>query len=150
MLQSTESPVEKRRIMAEIPEKDLQDMFGWLRQGMDEWAVRTYLLKNLGVLDEGLNMDNFIGFNIYFKNKEEVDMLFNKDGTYYLVETKQKGKYRRGWNQLKAAVGCFIAEMIEHGEEPKEIVAVLATSSIKTVEKLTVQKFDWFEPEEPE
>jgi len=136
--------------MVEIPEKDLRDMFGWFRQGMDEWAVRTYLLKNLRVLEEGLNIDNFIGFNIYFMKKAEVDMLFRKDATYYLVETKQKGKYSRGWNQLKACVGSFIDEMIEHGEEPREIVAILATSSAQSVRKLTIQKFDfWFEPEEP-
>jgi hypothetical protein len=142
--------IKKRRILVEIPEKDLRDMFGWLRQRMDEWAVRTYLLKHLEAFDEGLELSNFVGFNIYFMGKEEIDMLFKKNGVYYLVETKQKAKYYKGWKQLAATVDCFLIDMKEHGEHPKEIVAILATSSIERVDKLKVQKLDWFTREELE
>ena len=136
--------VKKRRILIIIPEDELSRAFGWFRKGMDEWAIRAYLIKQPGIVEEGLSLQHFIGFNIYFQNKQEVDMLFGKNGTYYVIETKQKGKYYQGWKYLAATVDSFEAEMNERKEPLEEIVAVLATSSIRQ-EHLSAEKLDWFE-----
>jgi hypothetical protein len=61
---------------------------GWFRKGMDEWAVRTFLIKNLNVIEKSLTLEHFIGFNIFFQGKQEADMLFGKNGTYYVIETE--------------------------------------------------------------
>jgi len=140
--------VKKRIIEITIPEEYLRKEFGWFRQGMGERAVRIYLIKHPHIIEEGLNLEHFIGLDIWFKSTQEVDMLFKKNGTYYLIETKQKAQYSQGLRQLKAAVPYFEVEMKEHNEEPKEIVAVLATSSgAGYVDKPLVFRRDSFEPE---
>lgn len=135
--------MKKRRILIEIPERDLRNEFGWLRQGMGEWAIRAYLIKHLNIIEHDLSVSNFIGFSVWFRSKQEADMVFKKYGTYFIIETKQKGKYYRGWEYLKKTVECFETEMKERGEKVQEVVGVLATSS-ETVEKLSVQLLDWF------
>lgn len=145
--------VVRRRILIEIPEKDLIKEIGWLREGMGEDAVRTYLLQHPYIIEKGLEFHNLLGIGVWFtsydeeglvKDSKEADMLFSRDGVYYIVETKQKGKYFRGWQYVKATVECFEADMKKHNEKLHEIVAVLATSS-ETVQSLNSQPLDWFE-----
>jgi hypothetical protein len=133
----------KRRILIEIPEKDLLNEFGWFRQGMGECAIRTYLIKHPHIIEQGLSLNDFLGFSIWFKSTQEADMVFRREGIYYIIETKQKGKYYRRWGYLRKTVECFEAEMKDRKEEIQEIVAVLATSS-EAVEKLSVQSLKWF------
>ena len=47
--------IRRRRVMIEVPEKDLIDEFGWFRERMCEGAVRAYLLRHLGIVDTGLD-----------------------------------------------------------------------------------------------
>ena len=137
----------RKRILIEIPEEDLRRDLGWYRQGMDEWAVRSYLVRHLDIIDRGLNIEHLIGFNIFFEN-QEADMLFNKNGVYYIIETKQKGKYYRGWKYLGDTVRCFEQEMKMHNEEPQEVIPILATSS-KIIKELTVRSIpNWDFPTE--
>jgi hypothetical protein len=145
--------VSKRRIMIEIPEKHLTDEIGWFRDGMGEDAVRTYLLKHPDIIEPDFNIQNFLGLGIWFtsydeeglvKDSKEVDMLFERNGTYYIVETKQKGKYYRGWQYVILAVECFEADMRKHSKEFHGIVAVLATSS-ERLPDLVRQSLNWFQ-----
>ena len=136
--------IKKRRIMIEIPEKDLEKEFGWFRREMGEYAVRVFLIKHPNIIETELRLEHFVGLNVFFASTQEADMLFCRHGTYYIVETKQKGKYSKGWEYLRATVECFEAEMKKHGEDFQEIVAVLATSSSKTVQKLSVKSLNWF------
>ena len=129
--------------MIVIPEKDLEKEFGWFRQGMGECAVRVFLIRDPSIIEKKLGVEHFVGLNTWFASTEEADMLFCRNETYYIVETKQKGSYSQGWNQLRATVKCFEAEMKEHGEKLQEVVAVLATSSIRA-QKLSVQSLPWF------
>jgi len=139
--------------MIEIPEKDLTRDIGWFRDGMGEDAVRTYLLKHPNIIETGLEYRNFLGMGVWFRKygeddlareSNEADMLFGKDGTYYIIETKQKGKYYRGWQYVRLTVECFEADMEKHNQEVHEVVAVLATSS-ETVQSRNIQQLDWFE-----
>ena len=143
----------RRRILIEIPEKDLIRELGWFRDGMGENAVRTYLLKNPHTIETGLKLENFVGISVWFtsydekglvKDSKEADMFFRRNGTYYIVETKQKGKYYRGWQYVRLTIECFEADMKKHNQEIPEVVAVLATSS-ETVQSLNSQPLDWFE-----
>ena len=145
--------VTRRRILIEIPEKDLIRDIGWFRDGMGEDAVRTYLLKHPHIMETGLGYQNLLGIGVWFtsydeeglvKDSKEADMLFSRNRTYYIVETKQKGKYYRGWQYVRLAVECFEADMKKHNQEVDEVVAVLATSS-ETVQSLNSQRLDWFE-----
>lgn len=134
----------RRRIFIIIPESELSRTLGWFRQGMDEWAVRTYLIKDLKIMEESLSLDCLVGFNIFFRNRQEADIVLKRGAIYYLIETKQKGKYYRGWKYLAATVECFEVEMNEHKETVEEVVAVLATSSVRQ-ECTSVEKLDWFQ-----
>ena len=136
--------VVRRRILIEIPEKDLMKEIGWFREGMGEDAVRTYLLKNPYTIEKGLEIHNLLGIGVWFAGTQEADMLFSRDGVYYIVETKQKGKYFRGWQYVRTTVEYFEADMKKHNKEFHEVVAVLATSS-QTVQNLNVQLLNWFE-----
>lgn len=139
--------------MIEIPEEDLTKDIGWFRKAMGEDAIRTYLLKHPNVIETGLGYRNFLGIGVWFRKygkdglgreSNEADMLFGKNGTYYLVDTKQKGKYYKGWQYVRLTVECFEADMEKHNQKVREVVAVLATSS-ETVRSLNSQPLDWFE-----
>jgi hypothetical protein len=130
--------------MIEIPEKLLLQELGWFRLGMGERAVRVFLLHHLSIIDEGLTVENFVGLDLWFGSSQEVDMVFRRDKTYYLVETKQKAKYHKACEQLIAAVPVFESEMKKNSTELKEVVAVLATSSTGSVPELKVTQHKWF------
>jgi len=105
------SKIKKRRILIEIPEKDLRQEFGWLRKGMGEDAVRTFLIRHSDIIVDGLASENLIGLGAWFMGTQEADMVFFRNGTYYVVETKQKAKYYQGWKYLRSTVECLEAEM---------------------------------------
>jgi len=134
----------RRRIMIQIPEDDLIREFGWFRDSMGENAVRLLLLRHPQIIESDLDVSDCLGLGVWFAGRQEADMLFRKDDVYYIVETKQKGKYYRGWQYVRATVESFENDMNKRNEKFQQVVAVLATSN-KNVHSLVRDTLDWFE-----
>jgi len=41
------------------------------RRGMGECAIRTYLIKHPHIIEQGLSLNDFLGFSIWFKSTQE-------------------------------------------------------------------------------
>jgi len=133
-----EKIVKEKSLLIEIPEKTI--IIGWLsdKGNTREGIVRAYLLKHPELIN-GLTIENLVGINVWLNDWErgwnrEVDLVFEKDGTYYLVETKREGKHWEGWRQLRDIIDCFKSDFKKHKTPYKGFVPVLVTTSDKSNE----------------
>ena len=144
--------VSDRSLRIEIPEKTITGQFGWLSEkgNTREGVVRAYILKHPEIIESKLTIENLVAINVwlnkwkeedenYFEHIREADILFEKDGTYYLVETKREKKYSRGWEQLGDLVDCFKSDFKKHKTRYEALVPVLVT----TTDKVDRIKRDW-------
>ena len=148
-----EKTIKGKSLLIEIPENVIVEEFGWLsdKGNTREGAVRAYILKHPGLISEDLTIENLVAVNVwlnkwkeedenYFEHVKEVDLMFEKDGIYYLVETKREKKYSRGWEQLGDVVDCFKSDFKKHKTIYKDVIPVLAT----TTDKTNKIKTEWF------
>lgn len=139
-------------MLVQIPEKIITKQFGWLsnKGNTREGVVRAYILKHPEVISEDLAIENLVAENVwlnkwkegdenYFEHMREVDLMFEKHGTYYLVETKREKKYSRGWEQLGDIVDCFKSDFKKHKTKYKDLIPVLVT----TTDKINETKREW-------
>jgi len=139
-------------LLVQIPEKIITKQFGWLanKGNTREGVVRAYILKHPEVISEDLTTENLVAVNVwlnkwkegdenYFEHMREVDLMFEKDGSYYLVETKREKKYSRGWEQLGDIVDCFKSDFKKHKTKYKDLIPVLVT----TTDKINKTKREW-------
>jgi hypothetical protein len=138
----TKSPFDHLEIR--IPEKTIT--IGWLsdKGNTREGVVRAYLLRHPELIN-GLAIENLVATNVWLKNWErgwrrEIDLLFEKDGIYYLVETKREGKYAKGDEQLGDIVDCFKSDFKKHQTLYKGFIPVLVTTTNKSDDIET----EWF------
>jgi len=144
--------VKERSLLIEIPEKVIVGEFGWLsdKGNTREGVVRTYILKHPEVIESNLTIENLLGINVWLNkwNEEdenlldlfrETDIVFEKDGIYYLVETKRWKKYSRGWEQLGDVVDCFKSDFKKHKTKYKDFIPVLVT----TTDRINKIKREW-------
>ena len=129
-------------MLIEIPEKLIVEEFGWLsdKGNTREGVVRAYILKHPEVINKDLTIENLVALNVWL-NKwgegekwlglKEVDIVFEKDGIYYLVETKREKKYSKGWEQLGDVVDCFKSDFKKHKTKYKDLIPVLVTTTDK-------------------
>ena len=129
--------VNPKRLLIQIPEKLITEKFGWLagKGNTREGVVRTYILKHPEIIRKDLTIENLVAINVWLNNWEkggynrEADLMFEKDGIYYIVETKREGKYGRGWGQLGDLIDCFKSEFKRHQDNYRELIPVLVTTS---------------------
>ena len=88
---------------------------------------------------EGLTIANLLAVNVWLnKWKEghaqdfrEVDLVFEKEGVYYLVETKRDRKYTSGYRQLSHIMECFHSDFEKNKVISNDFIPVLVTTSDK-------------------
>ena len=100
-----------------------------------EGVVRAFILKHPEIVRKDLTIENLVAINVWLNNWEEggsnreADLMFRKDGAYFVVETKREGKYGRGQGQLRDLVDCFRSDFKRHRDDFKELILVLVTTS---------------------
>ena len=147
-----EKIVSERSLLIQIPEKTISEKFGWLsdKGNTREGVVRAYILKHPEIIESKLTIENLVAINVWlnkwkeedenlFEFMREADIVFEKDGIYYLIETKRDRKYTRGWIQLGDIVDCFKSDFKKHREDYKGFIPVLVT----TTDKVDRIKRDW-------
>lgn len=149
-----EKNVDNRSLLIQIPEKIVAEQLGWLpgKHNTREGAVRAYILRNPEIIENGLAVGNLVAINVWLnkweddknlcKRKREVDIVFEKDGIYYLIETKRDRKYSRGMEQLGDMVDCFKSDFEKHKQDYGGFIPVLVT----TTDKIDRIKKEWIEP----
>jgi len=133
--------------LIQIPERVIVEEFGWIsgKGNTREGVVRAYILKHLEMFNHpevlknpkairDVAIENLVAINVWLNNWEkghnrEADLVFEKDGIYYLVETKRAGKYWRGWSQLGDIVDCFKSDFKKHQMSYKAFIPVLVTTT---------------------
>jgi hypothetical protein len=133
--------VSKKCLLIEIPERIVREQYGWLseRGNTREGCVRAYILKHPEMIKEGLTIANLLAVNVWLnKWKEghaqdlrEVDLVFEKEGIYYLVETKRDRKYTSGYRQLSHIMECFHSDFEKNKVTYNDFIPVLVTTSDK-------------------
>lgn len=126
-------------MLIKIPEKVIVKEFGWLSSLAGEGAVRAYILKHPEDVNEDLTIENLVALNVSFskwKGKlreqwREIDLVFEKDKIYYLIETKRHGKYTKGLEQLGDLVDLFKIDFEKHKETYRGFIPVLVTTTDK-------------------
>lgn len=144
---------EGKSLLIKIPEKVILEEFGWLsnKGNTREGVVRAYILKHPDIIENNLTIDNLVAMNVWLRkwnerdenrleNKREVDIVFEKDKIYYLIETKRVRKYTRGVEQLGDVVDCFKSDFKRHKTKFKGIIPVLVT----TTDKINETRKEWF------
>ena len=139
-----EKVLRKKSLLIEIPEKIMRETFGWLseRGNTREGCVRGYILKHPYRIDKDLTIENLIAVNVWLNRwKEddenrvqyfrELDLMFEKEGIYYLVETKRDRKYTPGWRQLGHVIECFTSDFGKNKAAYEDFIPVLVTTSDK-------------------
>jgi hypothetical protein len=147
----------EKRLLLEIPESFIE--LGWLshKGNTREGVVRAYILKHLEIFNHpeilknpdairDLAIENLVALNVWLNNWEkghnrEVDLVFEKGGVYYLVETKREGQYSNGWSQLGDIVDCFKSEFKKHQMSYKALIPILVT----TAGKINEIESRWFD-----
>jgi len=94
-----------KSLLIQIPEKTIIEQFGWLSEkgNTREGVVRAFILKHPERIESNLTIENLVAINVwlnkwreedenYFEYAREADLIFEKDGIYYLVETKREKK----------------------------------------------------------
>ncbi len=94
-----------------------REEYRWLsdRGNTREGCVRAYILQHPGMINHDLTIANLLAVNVclnkwkedYVQTYREVDLIFEKEGIYYLVETKRDRKYKQGYRQLFHIMECF-------------------------------------------
>ena len=133
--------------MIKIPEKIIVEGFGWLSGLAGEGAVRAYVLKHPEVINEDLTIENLVALNVSFskwrgkfrEQRKEIDIIFEKDEIYYLVETKRHGKYMKGCEQLGDLVDLFKIDFEKRKRKYRGFILVLVT----TTDKINEIKTEW-------
>ena len=126
-------------MLIKIPEKLIVEEFGWLSGLAGEGAVRAYILKYPEVISEDLTIENLVALNVSFskwkgkfrEQRKEIDIVFEKDQIYYLVETKRHGKYMKGCEQLGDLVDLFKTDFEKHKMKYRSFIPVLVTTTDK-------------------
>jgi len=139
-------------LLIQIPERVIVEEIGWLsdKGNTREGVVGAYILKHPEVIESNLTIANLLGINVWLNkwNEEdenlldlfrETDIVFEKDGIYYLVETKRWKKYSRGWEQLGDVVDCFKSDFKKHKTKYKDFIPVLVT----TTDRINKIKREW-------
>jgi len=120
-------PKLERLLLISIPEEDIKKEFRWRYQRWGEDAVKTYLVKNSHLVDEGLTLLGVGELFCYREPKPKThyfsDIVFRRDDVYYVVEVKDSKDY--AWRQLLDEVASFECDMRQHKEPCQEIIPVL-------------------------
>lgn len=137
-----EKIVKERSLLIQIPENIIVEQFGWLSEkgNTREGVVRAFILKHPEIINADLTIKNLIAINVwlnkwkeenqnYVEHAREADLLFEKDGVYYLVETKREKKYPKGWKQLRDLIDCFKSDFKKHKTKYKDLIPVLVTTT---------------------
>lgn len=116
-----------------------------------EGCVRAYILRHPEMINQDLTIANLLAVNVWLnKWKEdhvqdyrEVDLIFEKEGIYYLVETKRDRKYTPGYRQLFHIMECFKSDFEKNRVIYKDFIPVLVT----TRDKIDRIKTMWVQPD---
>ena len=131
----------------------MREEYGWLsdRGNTREGCVRAYILRHPEMINQDLTIANLLAVNVWLnKWKEdhvqdyrEVDLIFEKEGIYYLVETKRDRKYTPGYRQLFHIMECFKSDFEKNRVIYKDFIPVLVT----TRDKIDRIKTMWVQPD---
>jgi len=141
-------PKLNRVLLISIPEEDIKKEFGWRYQRWGEDAVKTYLVNNSKLIDNGLALVG-VGELCHhpppLKQRIRIspDLIFRKGDIHYVVEVKT----RRGSasTQLAQEVACFEYDMRQQNENYKEVIPVLAMVD----DSIQEPKSFWAERDDP-
>ena len=148
-----ENAIKEKSLLITIPERIIIEEFGWLsdKGNTREGAVRAYILKHPEIIESNLMIRNLVATNVWL-NKwmekdenlvdffREVDIVFEKDGIYYLVETKRWKKFSKGWEQLGDLVDCFKSDFKKHKTKYEGLIPTLVT----TTDQVNKIDREWF------
>jgi RecB family endonuclease NucS len=131
----------ERILLIKIPEKMMMERLEWLFDvdSTREGIVRAYTLKHPEIIDKNLTIENLVTLNArfnkfkeededFFQHQREVDIMFEKDGTYYLVETKRYKQHVKAQKQLREVIECFKSDFKKHRQSYKSLVPVIVTT----------------------
>jgi len=128
-----------RVLLIKIPESMVTEPNKWLLKNTREGAVRAYVLKHPEVISQDLTIENLLAINVlldkwkeedenFHQYTREADLLFERNGTYYLVETKRYKKHVRAQKQIAEVVECFKSDFRKNKQAYKDLVPVIVTT----------------------
>jgi hypothetical protein len=128
-------------LLIKIPEKMMMERMGWLFDvdSTREGIVRAYILKHPGIIDKNLAIENLVTLNAkfnkfkeddedFFQYQREADIMFEKNGTFYLVETKRYKQHVKAQRQLRELIDCFKSDFKKHRQFYKTLIPVIVTT----------------------